>query len=225
MQGQAHPRSRGENHPLIAVMATPEGLIPAHAGKTCSRASSASAFAAHPRSRGENPSDASSLEDVVGSSPLTRGKHGAVAVGAAAGRLIPAHAGKTDVSAAPTSWASAHPRSRGENVLAIKRAAFHRGSSPLTRGKRPLGRRSHRRPRLIPAHAGKTSPSNPTGTGAWAHPRSRGENQVAVLAIRRAAGSSPLTRGKPVKRLQSRLADRLIPAHAGKTSSGPACRI
>ena len=50
-----------------------------------------------------------------------------------------------------------------------------------------------------------------------AHPRSRGENGAsAPLSVLR-AGSSPLTRGKPVGVKPSDLQWRLIPAHAGKT--------
>ena len=70
----AHPRSRGENRgdhphrrrekgssPLTRGKRVPpqwhgeaEGLIPAHAGKTCARGSGGAAAGAHPRSRGEN---------------------------------------------------------------------------------------------------------------------------------------------------------------------------
>ena len=52
-----------------------------------------------------------------------------------------------------------------------------------------------------------------------AHPRSRGENPQSVVAIQRARGSSPLTRGKPPRVLAHTASDGLIPAHAGKTPS------
>ena len=91
----------------------------------------------------------------------------------------------------------AHPRSRGENSWC----------SP----------RFHVRQRLIPAHAGKTKPSAPTSSAAWAHPRSRGENMVVMRAFPSCRGSSPLTRGKLSDRLRCFLDPGLIPAHAGKT--------
>ena len=93
------------------------------------------------------------------------------------------------------------------------------GSSPLTRGKLVglLGRRL--RGRLIPAHAGKTLRPTSRGALAWAHPRSRGENFSHVIRMSPSAGSSPLTRGKQPRRPRCRPRDRLIPAHAGKTSS------
>ena len=51
-----------------------------------------------------------------------------------------------------------------------------------------------------------------------AHPRSRGENLIGVAADLAAQGSSPLTRGKPVRRTAVPWVQRLIPAHAGKTN-------
>ena len=104
-----------------------------------------------------------------------------------------------------------------------------RGSSPLTRGKQPPARRRRVPGGLIPAHAGKT-PTCPSSTRAErAHPRSRGENRHGLDTRRRQAGSSPLTRGKPLVKGRALEETRLIPAHAGKTSrhepwrpSGPA---
>ena len=94
---------------------------------------------------------------------------------------------------------------------------FHTGSSPLTRGK-PLGNIALGfTRRLIPAHAGKTGSHRRFGRLCRAHPRSRGENSVAEIAIATQRGSSPLTRGKLRARFFEGLYCRLIPAHAGKT--------
>ena len=111
----AHPRSRGENSgravrfwsctgssPLTrgkrepaARLGEPARLIPAHAGKTMSTATSTRCAPAHPRSRGENVGgDPQELPD-LGSSPLTRGKPRPAGSGMRAQGLIPAHAGKT----------------------------------------------------------------------------------------------------------------------------------
>ena len=113
----------------------------------------------------------------VGSSPLTRGKPSIRFRRSWMSRLIPAHAGKTVADAARASRWWAHPRSRGENLVAIRAEAEYGGSSPLTRGKR-----RHRKPtgiksRLIPAHAGKTAQAHATPSWKPAHPRSRGENK------------------------------------------------
>ena len=53
----------------------------------------------------------------------------------------------------------------------------------------------------------------------WAHPRSRGENTYAGEDRNLALGSSPLTRGKRRQHQGDQRADRLIPAHAGKTAT------
>ena len=113
----------------------------------------------------------------------------------------------------------AHPRSRGENLLASISIVPSWGSSPLTRGKRQRSGWSFSVFRLIPAHAGKTS-ITPCGMASiTAHPRSRGENTADSRRFDAWVGSSPLTRGK---RRHSRVPSRtrgLIPAHAGKTAS------
>ena len=144
----------GREHSLA-----PMRLIPAHAGKTESEPASASARAAHPRSRGENVQWPTNSITRMGSSPLTRGKRRPTDDPQPRNRLIPAHAGKT-VNPSPTSSStSAHPRSRGENVIAAIAALVAIGSSPLTRGKQDSMLAISVRSRLIPAHAGKTFPS------------------------------------------------------------------
>ena len=137
--------------------------------------------------------------------------------------LIPAHAGKTAACTRRRRGIRAHPRSRGENRGAGDRTCLTSGSSPLTRGKRGRQSRGRLAARLIPAHAGKTShPAAGLGT-AWAHPRSRGENEAGALLGIGEEGSSPLTRGKPNKRVRALLDNGLIPAHAGKTCPPPRC--
>ena len=53
-----------------------------------------------------------------------------------------------------------------------------------------------------------------------AHPRSRGENTAQFSVLLEEGGSSPLTRGKPPISRWRPSATRLIPAHAGKTTTG-----
>ena len=234
----AHPRSRGENQqpfdlgaesrgsspltrgkPRSTIWATiASGLIPAHAGKTRGCYPVASAPAAHPRSRGENVFIIVVVATLTGSSPLTRGKPlGDVAPGLA-GRLIPAHAGKTDPTACIRRTLGAHPRSRGENYTDTMSPASAAGSSPLTRGKLGDPAGPSRRRGLIPAHAGKTETRGCTHHVQAAHPRSRGENTAIARTVTDTMGSSPLTRGKLADRRITRGEGRLIPAHAGKTA-------
>ena len=156
---KAHPRSRGENSarqphsrwatgssPLTRGKRTLRGrsfrcsrLIPAHAGKTCTRSASQGASTAHPRSRGENARSPARARSLPGSSPLTRGKPGRLASNQAVVGLIPAHAGKTFRRKVGYSEWPAHPRSRGENATRRGGVVYGLGSSPLTRGKPSCG--------------------------------------------------------------------------------------
>ena len=116
---------------------------------------------------------------------------------------------------------SAHPRSRGENWSAPKLTAGQSGSSPLTRGKRPVWPEGQPGAGLIPAHAGKTYRVIIPIMGPGAHPRSRGENFPGRAGDDPGAGSSPLTRGKPRLGVRAAYGVGLIPAHAGKTPTLP----
>ena len=196
----------------------PEGLIPAHAGKTSTSSTSTGCITAHPRSRGENRYESASARSPLGSSPLTRGKRLSTGSPTRSRRLIPAHAGKTFHRGCRAWRRPAHPRSRGENILAAPMIVLIWGSSPLTRGKRPPGSPIMRIHGLIPAHAGKTVPCVAATCHLRAHPRSRGENTVQELDFLRAIGSSPLTRGKLPGLPRAESDCGLIPAHAGKTS-------
>ena len=195
-------------------------LIPAHAGKTWAFRFPRLWTGAHPRSRGENIQASSPSRVHAGSSPLTRGKRfPALVVGVSWG-LIPAHAGKTRRWARPRRWSRAHPRSRGENCSARSATICLSGSSPLTRGKLRRGIRRFKKERLIPAHAGKTARLQCKTCARPAHPRSRRENKQLLVAAASQRGSSPLTRGKRDHRRYRDRSPGLIPAHAGKLSSG-----
>ena len=174
---------------------------------------------AHPRSRGENRETGRIRVRSLGSSPLTRGKHLVTAPEESWKRLIPAHAGKTPPAKRAGAASRAHPRSRGENLFSPFSLATRAGSSPLTRGKRNQQGCPRARRRLIPAHAGKTTLNGAFCYAPQAHPRSRGENGVSPPVRSSPIGSSPLTRGKPQQAALAVHALRLIPAHAGKTSS------
>ncbi len=134
---------------------------------------------------------------------------------------IPAHAGKTPGMDTTSHCVSAHPRSRGENGIGTRLIRGIRGSSPLTRGKPLLSWAGFSVLRLIPAHAGKTHQATCQALRTRAHPRSRGENCVKRARNARFGGSSPLTRGKRCTHHDTRGYLRLVPAHAGKTRTGP----
>ena len=151
-------------------------LIPAHAGKTLCRGWHCHGRGAHPRSRGENGEAEIPEWRLDGSSPLTRGKLCRTLERVSDGGLIPAHAGKTCRTFSTCSSLPAHPRSRGENSPSALPMMREAGSSPLTRGKQQRLDRGSVAPRLIPAHAGKTTRAVTRLRALSAHPRSRGEN-------------------------------------------------
>ena len=159
-----------------------------------------------------------------GSSPLTRGKHTGAPQPVHVEGLIPAHAGKTRPRPDSRRVRRAHPRSRGENLKCGFVAVAVLGSSPLTRGKPHPGRPPRDRRRLIPAHAGKTHGRSQRHLHVGAHPRSRGENSRVSPSPESVPGSSPLTRGKPDQDAKLTHIERLIPAHAGKTTTTRATR-
>ena len=236
---RAHPRSRGENEfarsigsigagssPLTrgkpantAPRKTRGRLIPAHAGKTISEHANSDPAQAHPRSRGENLCHFVHGDTETGSSPLTRGKRLDRPIEIIPHGLIPAHAGKTEPRSSIRPTRAAHPRSRGENYSMAMVLYPRAGSSPLTRGKRPDADGGGSAQRLIPAHAGKTRRPARRADGRKAHPRSRGENGVAICGVVTLQGSSPLTRGKPAPVGSMSFTRGLIPAHAGKTAA------
>ena len=209
------PLTRGKRRQMHLVHVI-RGLIPAHAGKTRPPWPGGHGSPAHPRSRGENTWLLPRGQRARGSSPLTRGNpptFGRSRVGAGSSpltrgkrthllqlcfitRLIPAHAGKTDVEGSVAVLGWAHPRSRGENGYGPMTGMTHPGSSPLTRGKPGAVWLACAAYGLIPAHAGKTTQHAPPGSRPRAHPRSRGENYRREPLSLADAGSSPLTRGK-----------------------------
>ena len=92
------------------------------------------------------------------------------------------------------------------------------GSSPRMRGKLLCMALPTRFLGLIPAHAGKTSFFLTDTPRPTAHPRACGENVPIAADAIAPPGSSPRMRGKlRGKRFQIR-GERLIPAHAGKTT-------
>ena len=234
MPGRAHPRSRGVDSGVVAgvVGSSPltrgrrtqqpdlvvhAGLIPAHAGSTMTWISPARPPRAHPRSRGVDLWADDGGTTRAGSSPLTRGRRAVGLHDGAGPGLIPAHAGSTRLSRPTTCLRTAHPRSRGVDIKVLSNKSAFEGSSPLTRGRRLLRGRSGQGCGLIPAHAGSTSPLPRGQFFSWAHPRSRGVDWYSVDGLRKARGSSPLTRGRlSTARIMS-MVGRLIPAHAGST--------
>ena len=218
--GGSSPLTRGKLT-CACVVSCIFGLIPTHAGKTPITCATFSMQRAHPHSRGENAFAFCVCCSVEGSSPLTRGKRALQGKAAALAGLIPTHAGKTERGRGCPRRAEAHPHSRGENCHQRTDAGRQRGSSPLTRGKLETEQMKTASDGLIPTHAGKTVALYGATRALGAHPHSRGENAAIAASDATDKGSSPLTRGKPLRLALCRSLRGLIPTHAGKTRGIP----
>ena len=153
-------------------------ITPAHAGKTHPSHAPLQPRSDHPRACGENPVFLSSNSRLPGSPPRMRGKPARQRREHLGRRITPAHAGKTSKRRLPLCRRSDHPRACGENREAMKELGIEVGSPPRMRGKLPGQEKVDFRPRITPAHAGKTFFSSATLPPVSDHPRACGENDL-----------------------------------------------
>ena len=207
---------RGKPHQRVMPPAG-RRIIPAHAGQTRALARPDQRRTDHPRACGANSSGAFSMIRLIGSSPRMRGKRvGSVPVGILA-RIIPAHAGQTQSHQRNGKEDADHPRACGANHVPQQDARQPRGSSPRMRGKLEVKEFKSTATRIIPAHAGQTSPRWWAPSFRTDHPRACGANDDFLVQLGAMVGSSPRMRGKRcVGRVQHPW-PRIIPAHAGQT--------
>ena len=114
-----------------------------------------------------------------------------------------------------------HPRIRGEHIRVAAGWLGAAGSSPHTRGARPVTVHHTDIRRIIPAYAGSTGTSTPRPASPWDHPRIRGEHGDAFMLTTSGWGSSPHTRGARHFEIVVYPVQRIIPAYAGSTASSP----
>ena len=152
----AHPRSRGEHESYGEMSAREAGSSPLARGTRGGVCPRGSLHRAHPRSRGEHMRIFYAAFPVVGSSPLARGTHCPGGYLPRARGLIPARAGNTILSPKASAEIGAHPRSRGEHILALHHLIAPHGSSPLARGTQSPAACTLYSAGLIPARAGNT---------------------------------------------------------------------
>ena len=210
------PRVRGKPEHVLDTL-NQAGLIPACAGKTRSYRAYVDSSAAHPRVCGENQRTRECTLIPRGSSPRVRGKPSSPSSAPESSGLIPACAGKTQLTIQRMPCWRAHPRVCGENAVGSVNVTFKVGSSPRVRGKHiSVGALFHLGG-LIPACAGKTPGGRRTGGPDPAHPRVCGENLGLTLLQVAVRGSSPRVRGKRRSPSLGTTGSGLIPACAGKT--------
>ena len=194
-------------------------IIPAHAGQTGSQTVLLRCLADHPRACGANLLCRLPRVGEFGSSPRMRGKRHCLSPMYSCRRIIPAHAGQTASRSQARTLPTDHPRACGANYACCSASVSPYGSSPRMRGKLALSLAPCPGVRIIPAHAGQTG-------GRWRlrrarpdHPRACGANTVQGAAFAGVVGSSPRMRGKHVLGDTPFVRIRIIPAHAGQTST------
>ncbi len=207
---------RGKLHAVLPY-GFRDRIIPAHAGQTVNPRDCVRIITDHPRACGANHQRQRPSEDDAGSSPRMRGKRPESVKTRSRQRIIPAHAGQTQVLDGFAHVHADHPRACGANLACFCTLYLLRGSSPRMRGK-------HRRlfiraavARIIPAHAGQTQQTRNRRPRRSDHPRACGANQHGSAAQIARVGSSPRMRGKLRRFLDFLLTIRIIPAHAGQT--------
>ena len=171
----------------------------------------------HPRIRGVHLYMVSDTYIIGGSSPHTRGTLAPQAINAAISRIIPAYAGYTQKSPVFPGSFRDHPRIRGVHVARLASEAASQGSSPHTRGTQNMVVVAWPPCRIIPAYAGYTKHTAPTGGEREDHPRIRGVHLCLLESLSSLLGSSPHTRGTPAYCLGGPTPGRIIPAYAGYT--------
>ena len=176
-----------------------ERIIPALAGNTGTPLPLALCNGDHPRSRGEYPRYNHENVTEHGSSPLSRGIQPRALLRQRPGRIIPALAGNTIPSHSTRAMYQDHPRSRGEYAGFRCLIGLGVGSSPLSRGILICNEPFCFVLRIIPALAGNTDLITAYMMTGRDHPRSRGEYLARCCGGSIIQGSSPLSRGIPVR--------------------------
>ena len=170
-------------------------IIPARAGFTTNCTEINRPYGDHPRSRGVYYHEIAHETADQGSSPLARGLQIGELKARNYDRIIPARAGFTEPMTFSVSSVEDNPRSRGVYKSCVHLSFTVAGSSPLARGLRRGSGNIIPGNRIIPARAGFTSAPTRSARPRRDHPRSRGVYLMKCLALRAAAGSSPLARG------------------------------
>ena len=220
------PHTRGALRAVHLPTRAP-GIIPAYAGSTDPPRGRSYRRWDHPRIRGEHSIELSPLLGVEGSSPHTRGAPSLRPLHWRWAGIIPAYAGSTARRFQRGASAGDHPRIRGEHDPNRSFGEKMAGSSPHTRGAHGGGGAVGDGVRIIPAYAGSTRRDASPDPSETDHPRIRGEHRLKRARGFVHEGSSPHTRGAPIRPGAVPTGGGIIPAYAGSTcrrSTGPGRR-
>ena len=151
--GTCSPRTRGWSRVDVGALLL-DDLLPAHAGMVPPRAFPASRQISAPRARGDGPGF--DVDAIVADycSPRTRGWSRPGIRRAAAGDLLPAHAGMVPPDGSRRRRTAAAPRARGDGPEIDVCDSPRDLCSPRTRGWSLAAELAGGRGQLLPAHAG-----------------------------------------------------------------------
>ena len=128
------PRMRGKGGKLPGRV-RPQGITPAHAGKSGTVPRPDALNEDHPRACGEKQFSCIVPLGVLGSPPRMRGKGWAGSPWGSISGITPAHAGKRDGIVSGIDFDRDHPRACGEKQSNVVCPLSSRGSPPRMRGK------------------------------------------------------------------------------------------
>ena len=128
-----------------------------------------------------------------------------------------AHAGTTNTTLPALSSFGDHPRSCGNHPIRWGASKHCGGSPPLMREPRYYLLFSVFLLRITPAHAGTTSAVRSDRSDIQDHPRSCGNHELRLQALRNNSGSPPLMREPRIKVAGLKKQFRITPALAGTT--------
>ena len=133
-------------------------------------------------------------------------------------RITPAYARKRAAASFHPGTIQDHPRVCGEKARTQRPTTLAQGSPPRMRGKVTCTGSHANALGITPAYAGKSWVYSCFVFGGWDHPRVCGEKRLRILPLRSAVGSPPRMRGKGSRLNRVRLACRITPAYAGKST-------
>ena len=153
-----------------------------------------------------------------GSPPRRRGKEGAQLAEKTGIRITPAWAGKRFHRSLPGRRTRDHPRVGGEKRFASASLDAYWGSPPRGRGKGGAPISTEHLFRITPAWAGKRLMKPPLWSWSLDHPRVGGEKCKHPITGTSPTGSPPRGRGKDRRGAHMKIAARITPAWAGKST-------
>ena len=148
------PHMRGKGRKLRTHL-PPEGITPAHAGKSGGDDFLSGLFGDHPRTCGEKICMQLIMGCCTGSPPHMRGKGDFTPFRPVETGITPAHAGKSVMGCFGAPLTGDHPRTCGEKQTHTPNGCICTGSPPHMRGKDGFTLKRLFIPGITPAHAGK----------------------------------------------------------------------